>query len=384
MKNKQTQLFIDLVNKKIILNKIPKYANIYSFYIKQKHELSKSNINYFFPYQILNTLNNSKLKSTYIECLNKCKPEFFYKSIIHGIYHNLRVSIFTFYLCHKLKLNHNSTKISLYAALYHDIGRVNDAEDNFHGQRSSQMIDLLNLDLSNKDKQILKLIITAHSLPDEEFYKMISDNDQIDKKLCETLFKILKDSDALDRVRLPYPHVDLKYLRLSITKQMIPFSYNLFYGCNFFIQKPKLTSSVTSISREELFKLSNKFIFHGSNKLFDLCIPSQAYCNTGIVENRKYAVYGTSDIRFAICFALSKGIDTSWEVFEKESSYCAHIHSKTKFKNNKVGYLYLFDKKDFTNTREESIQFFCNHPVKPVKIYKILYKNYEDLFYYDD
>ena len=55
---------------------------------------------------------------------------------------------------------------------------------------------------------------------------------------------------------------------------------------------------------------------------------------------------------------ISKGIDTSWEVFEKEFSYCAHIDSKTKFKNNKVGYLYLFDKKDFTNTREKSIQFF--------------------------
>ena len=44
------------------------------------------------------------------------------------------------------------------------------------------------------------------------------------------LYQILKDSDALDRVRLELPHIGLNYLRIKISLSLITTSYQLQYN----------------------------------------------------------------------------------------------------------------------------------------------------------
>ena len=46
-------------------------------------------------------------------------------------------------------------------------------------------------------------------------------------KSVKKMFKLLKDSDALDRTRLEYPYINLSYLRFSESKSLVPLSYLL-------------------------------------------------------------------------------------------------------------------------------------------------------------
>ena len=74
----------------------------------------------------------------------------------------------------------------------------------------------------------LKAIVTAHSVDDEEFNEIAYENKVQDYERCETLFKILKDSDGLDRVRLDYPVVSPRFIRNKEAKEIILAAYELY------------------------------------------------------------------------------------------------------------------------------------------------------------
>lgn len=50
------------------------------------------------------------------------------------------------------------------------------------------------------------------------------------------MHEILKDADALDRVRLEEPFVDINYLRTETSKKMVVFAHELFYNYNKFFK----------------------------------------------------------------------------------------------------------------------------------------------------
>lgn len=206
---------------------LPQNDFSYNYFLSQKEEMKKAHINFVklsdFVSQIMKSDNLDILVDTFETVDENC----IYKSEKHGIKHNIRVSLYAFYLSDKLKLDRSDVKTLLYACMYHDIGRVNDNEDLAHGARSARLVDKLDLKISEEERRILKTIITCHSLPDDRF-SIESKKHCFDcYERCETLFKLLKDSDALDRTRLEYPYIEMSYLRCEESKTLIALSYLL-------------------------------------------------------------------------------------------------------------------------------------------------------------
>ena len=151
-----------------------------------------------------------------------------YQSYIHGINHNIRVSIFALIISIYENININDFKLIIEAAKYHDIGRRNDLEDREHGLLSSKKLDFLNNIYSDDELIYLKTIIRCHSLNDNMFLDIAEENNISDIERCRRMYNILKDSDALDRVRLEYPYIKIDLLRTNTAKRLIPFAYELY------------------------------------------------------------------------------------------------------------------------------------------------------------
>jgi HD superfamily phosphodiesterase len=138
----------------------------------------------------------------------------------HGVGHTRRV----LYLAHKLADKYDLTpkdKIILaIACCYHDIGRTNDLTDDEHGAESANKVLRLELNkkhhLSDEESQRVLDLITFHSLDDELWKKT-------DKDLV--LYQILKDADALDRLR--FNDLNRKYLRLPESHNMLSLEFSL-------------------------------------------------------------------------------------------------------------------------------------------------------------
>lgn len=209
---------------------LDKESENHQYYEKQKEEVKKANIKQYSLEEFIKTIKNSKNFSFFKENLKNIKQEFLYQSPIHGITHNIRVSFFTFFLAEKLKLSVKDLKLALYAAFYHDIGRRNDDVDDAHGSLSALKLDKLQLNIDEEESNILKCIITAHSLSDKVYEKVVNKYKIKDLERCKLLYQILKDSDALDRVRLELPYIGLNYLRVKTSLSLITTSYQLEYN----------------------------------------------------------------------------------------------------------------------------------------------------------
>ncbi len=114
------------------------------------------------------------------------------------------------------------------AITYHDIGRRNDMVDDMHGK--------LGCEVFKKDKgndDIIEYLITFHCLDDEiarnYLDEMAKDKGEEYKDRVWKLYCILKDADALDRVRFGMGEdgLDIKYLREELPKRLIPMAYKL-------------------------------------------------------------------------------------------------------------------------------------------------------------
>ena len=72
-------------------------------------------------------------------------------------------------------------------------------------------------------------LIVAHCLYDDEYINIANDFDIVDKKKLYKLLCIVKDADALDRVR-EYPYTDIKFLRTKYSKQLLKLSLEIYYN----------------------------------------------------------------------------------------------------------------------------------------------------------
>lgn len=169
---------------------------------------------------------------------------------IHGITHNNRVAVLAMLIAQGEgvfeKDEDNRVKdILLTAAYYHDIGRKKGIiTDNWgtHAENSVRKVGKMNLKHANgeqytdKDMNILKALIRAHEGFDDEM-DWVCDRFEIEESKREEvkrLMGILKDADALDRVRtdINFPIImmtDLKpqYLRTNTSKRFLDASYQL-------------------------------------------------------------------------------------------------------------------------------------------------------------
>lgn len=205
---------------------IDKKSGKYKFYNKAKEKLE----NQYNVQNIMTIIDNSNLTSDYQKHMRDFNTKILYKSKGHGVNHNIRVCLFAYIISSNEGISSNDFALIMEACKYHDIGRKDDNEDMLHGKRSAEMLSFLVDKYSEEELNYLKTIVTCHSLDDSEFENVAIRNGIMNIDRCKKIYEILKDSDGLDRVRLAYPNVNIKYLRTNTSKRMILFSHELFYN----------------------------------------------------------------------------------------------------------------------------------------------------------
>lgn len=181
------------------------------------------------------TIKKETNKEEIINILDDIKKEVLYKSYFHGLHHSQKVTYFTYLLAVNEKLNSEEFKIVIDAAKYHDIGRYDDSEDQYHGLVSANKIDeVVNYD-NLEDLYYLKAICEVHSLDDSadkrifdnynfEYYEETGKN--LDYQKYKRLARIIKDADALDRTRFgnSYSSLNPQFLRIPYSHELIELS----------------------------------------------------------------------------------------------------------------------------------------------------------------
>ena len=140
--------------------------------------------------------------------------------------------------------------------------------------------------------------------------------------------------------------------------------------------------SIKEFSKDELIKIENQYIFHGSPFMFEMCNPHQAKCDSGNKENTQFAVYGTNDFLEAVLYAFKKSPEKnySWSAKHNENGYYAELHGETFIEEDAFGYVYCFDKQRFKPTREGTSQHVCYEQIQPSVVYKVYYKDFKNSF----
>lgn len=176
---------------------------------------------------IVSDLKDSKYLKYYNNYLKSVNYDLLLNGNIHGIPHIVRSSIYTLIICLYEKVDLDYFNIILDCVFYHDIGRVNDIDDIYHGYNAIEKISFLKNRYLDDSFDIIKFVITSHCVDDDKFDKMLDYFKIKDKNLALKIVNIIKDADALDRVR-EYPYLDIRYLRVESTKKMVDFSYKIF------------------------------------------------------------------------------------------------------------------------------------------------------------
>lgn len=104
------------------------------------------------------------------------------------------------------------------AILYHDIGRTNDDVDDSHGAKSKDIY----YDAAPGCNSATAFLIEYHCLDDRKALADLKASNIRNKERVWLLYTILKDADALDRVRFGMRAVDPKYFRNKMAHKLLP------------------------------------------------------------------------------------------------------------------------------------------------------------------
>ena len=104
------------------------------------------------------------------------------------------------------------------AILYHDIGRTNDDVDDSHGAKSNDIY----YDAVPECDSATAFLIEYHCLDDRKALVDLKASNIRNKERVWLLYTILKDADALDRVRFGMRAVDPKYFRNEMAHKLLP------------------------------------------------------------------------------------------------------------------------------------------------------------------
>ncbi len=170
-------------------------------------------------------LKNWNLFPVFEYYVKALKKECLYQSHIHGIGHIERVLLFGGLIAMKNHCNEADTRLLLTACSYHDIGRIDDSLDDYHGKRSSEKLPQI-ISLNPDEMAIVQAAIYAHSINDVLMEDTIANFGIYDKPRALSIAKMLKDADALDRVRVM--DLDPRFLRFNCSNQYVNFAYKLY------------------------------------------------------------------------------------------------------------------------------------------------------------
>lgn len=155
--------------------------------------------------------------------LDALMPQYFYPSPVHGQNHNERVLLYGCMIGWHEGFDDADMRILCDGCAYHDIGRVDDEVDDFHGQRSADRIHHVLSYENEQELRILRSIMEAHSKNDKLMPVIFSARGVEDHARALRIARALKDADALDRVRVD--KLDPSYLRYDYSKTLVKFSW---------------------------------------------------------------------------------------------------------------------------------------------------------------
>lgn len=141
------------------------------------------------------------------------------KTHSHDKDHTKRVLILAALICCKTDLKFYMMDNLFTSIVFHDVGRDNDDTDTKHGRNAIPIYLKFNED---KTSEVVKFLIEYHCIDDDIACKYIEENfDEVDKDQIKLAYSILKDADALDRVRFGIRELDISYLRNKESKDLI-------------------------------------------------------------------------------------------------------------------------------------------------------------------
>lgn len=146
------------------------------------------------------------------------KLEFAQDSDCHEYGHEARVMLLSLLIGAHEGLSLRDREILASAAIYHDLRRVNDGDDEQHGKDARDFYHRT----ATAPSPLVEFLCEYHCRPDEEGYKEIKNNRKLrtDKRRAKLLIDIFKDADALDRCRFGLRDLDVNQLRLDISKEL--------------------------------------------------------------------------------------------------------------------------------------------------------------------
>lgn len=180
---------------------------------------------------LIDAVKGSKQYYIFEEILSNIKSKYFTDEELHDITHNERVTFLAMFLAEKENLSDTDLKLLLKAALYHDIGRVS-AKGKEHGRESAKIIENnrkeLAENLNDYEVNVLKFLCTIHSNPDDYYDQILKEYNLNESSELRKMTNILKDADALDRVRLKrFGIINPELLRMPQSKKLIESSERL-------------------------------------------------------------------------------------------------------------------------------------------------------------
>lgn len=145
------------------------------------------------------------------------------KSLLHGVKHTYRVMCHVLFLGNRLKWE-RETRLAFFSAFIHDMSRRHDGFCTKHGYwaiRDKLPVFTEFLIYQGVNSYEIKEISAAVKNHSERF------DLALDHRFRKTT-ALLKDADALDRIRLGATNLDPAFLRLNITAAYIPFAEALY------------------------------------------------------------------------------------------------------------------------------------------------------------
>lgn len=223
--------YLSIINKFINgdfdIKNVSNYDDRYWYYNNAIKYLNNNKYHILDYQDILTIIKDHDYVKIYLDMIEKFNDNLLVLSDVHGIDHIVRASLYVLIISIYNNIDVDDFKVLMEAILYHDIGRVNDIDDDLHGYRASLMVDFLKDKYNDEDFDFIKGLMICHSLKDSEYLNVCSDLSIINTEKFYKLLCIIKDSDGLDRTR-ENPYVDIKFLRTDIGKMLLCFAYNFF------------------------------------------------------------------------------------------------------------------------------------------------------------
>lgn len=138
----------------------------------------------------------------------------------HDMVHSARVLFLALSIIQagRIKLSNKELEQLSEAIVYHDIGRNDDEVNDAHGAASRKIYE----GSKRSPDAITTFLIEYHCLNDEPAQDYLTHSPIKGKSRAWLLYQIMKDADALDRVRFGIFDLDVNFLRLPISHKLVP------------------------------------------------------------------------------------------------------------------------------------------------------------------